>query len=111
MPGEVHRLFTGLGPEIEDLANPQEFLMETHNWVSSDVVTKMFENAKAITQDDTIAFKIAFESAARKKLGYVQRIILFAYKNPRSTLKKVQAINDKFNKNKRIELVRTTREL
>ena len=50
---------------------------------------------------------IAFESAARKKLGYVQRIILFAYKNPRSTLKKVQAINDKFNKNKRIELVET----
>ena len=108
MPGEVHRLFTGLGPEIDALANPQEFLMETHNWVSSDVVTKMFENAKAITQDDGIAFKIAFESAARKKLGYVQRIIMFAYKNPRRTLKKVQAINDRFNKNKRIELVETS---
>ena len=108
MPGEVHRLFTGLGPEIEGLANPQEFLMEMNNWVSSDVVTRMFENAKAITQDDGIAFKIGFESAARKKLGYVQRIILFAYKNPRRTLKKVQAINDKFNKNKRIELVETS---
>ena len=107
-PGEVHRLFTGLGPEIEGLANPQEFLMEMNNWVSSDVVTRMFENAKAITQDEAIAFKIGFESAARKKLGYVQRIIMFAYKNPRRTLKKVQAINDKFNKNKRIELVETS---
>ena len=57
MPGEVYRLFTGLGPEIEGLANPQEFLMEMNNWVSSDVVTRMFENAKAITQDDEIAFK------------------------------------------------------
>ena len=79
MPDEVHRLFTGLGPEIEDLANPHEFLMEINNWVSSDVVTRMFENAKVITQDNEIAFKMGFESAARKKLGYVQRIILFAY--------------------------------
>jgi PAS domain S-box-containing protein len=107
MPDEVHRLFPGLGPEIEGLANPQEFLMEINNWVSSDVVTKMFENAKTITQDTEVAFKIGFESAARKKLGYVQRIIMFAYKNPRRTLKRVQAINDKFNKNKRIELVET----
>jgi PAS domain S-box-containing protein len=110
MPGEVHRLFTGLGPEIEGLGNPQEFLMERNNWVSSDVVTRMFENAKAITLDDSIAFKIGFESAARKKLGYVQRIILFAYKNPRRSLKKLQAINDKFNKNKRVELVETQGE-
>jgi hypothetical protein len=106
MPDEVYRLFMGLGPEIEGLANPQEFLMEINNWVSSDVVTKMFNNAKTISQNDEIAFKIGFESAARKKLGYVQRIIMFAYKNPRRTLKKVQSINDKFNKNKRIELVK-----
>jgi PAS domain S-box-containing protein len=105
MPGEVYRLFTGLGPEIEDLPNPQEFLMEINNWVTSDVVTAMFENAKAISQDNEIAFEIGFESAARKKFGYVQRIILFAYRSPHRTLKKIQAVNDKFNKNKRIELV------
>jgi len=104
-PEEVYRLFKGLGPEIEGLANPQEFLMEINNWVSSEVVTRMFENAKAITQDNEAAFKIGFESAARKKLGYVQRIIMFAHKNPRRTLKRVQAINDKFNRNKKIELV------
>lgn len=110
MPIEVPRLFTGLGSEIEGLADPQEFLMEINNWVSSDVVTKMFENAKVITKDNEVAFKMGFESAARKKLGYVQRIIMFACKNPRSTLKRVQAINDKFNKNKRVELVATTRD-
>ncbi len=32
---------------------------------------------------------------------------VFAYKTPRRSLKKVQEINDKFNKNKRIELVET----
>jgi PAS domain-containing protein len=107
LPEEVQGLFEGLGPEIEGLANPQEFLMEINNWVSSDVVTKMFENAKRLSNNERIAFKIALESAARKKLGYVQRIIMFAHKNPRRSLKRVQAINDKFNKNKTIELVET----
>jgi PAS domain S-box-containing protein len=109
-PGEVDKLFEGLGPEMEELANPQEFLREINNWVSSDVVLRMFENAKRISKQDDVVFKIAFESAARKKLGYVQRIIMFAYKNPRRTLKKVQAINDKFNKNKTIEVVETKRD-
>ena len=109
LPGELPGLFDGLGPEIEGLANPQEFLMEVNNWVSSDVVTRMFENAKKLTRNNQIAFKIGFESAARKKLGYVQRIFLFSHKNPRQTLKRVQAINDKFNKNKTIELVSAKR--
>lgn len=107
MPSEVHRLFEGLGPEIEGLSNPQEFLMEINNWVSSDVVNRMFANAKEITGNNHVPFDIGFESAARKKLGYVQRIIVFAYRTPRRSLKKVQEINDKFNKNKRIELVET----
>ncbi len=110
LPEEMSGLLGGLGPEIEGLANPQEFLMEVNNWVSSDVVTKMFENAKRLTKNNQIAFKIGFESAARKKLGYVQRIILFSHKNPRQTLKRVQAINDKFNRNKTIELVEVKRD-
>ena len=109
-PQELPRLFAGLGPEIEQLANPLEFLIEINNWVSSEVVIKMFENARAITQDAEIAFKIGFDSAARKKLGYIQRIILFAYRNPKRTLRQVQKINDKFNRNKIVDLVSTTRD-
>jgi PAS domain S-box-containing protein len=109
-PQELHRLFTGLGPEIEQLSDPQEFLMEVNNWVSSDVVIKMFENAREVTRDDDIAFKIGFDSATRRKFGYIQRIILFAYRNPRRSLRQAQKINDKFNRNKRIDLVETTRD-
>ncbi len=109
-PGEVDRLLEGLGPEIQELANPLEFLGEINNWVSSDVVIRMFENAKQITHQKDICFKIGFEAAARKKLGYVQRIILFAYRNPRRSLRKVQQINDRFNKNKKIEVVETRRD-
>lgn len=109
-PGEIPALLEGLGPEILALPSPQEFLMEPHNWVSSQVVIQMFDNARKITQNEQAAFDIGFQSAARKKLGYVQRIIMFAHKNPRRTLKRVQAINDKFNRNKRIEVVEALRD-
>ena len=109
-PEAVPTLLGGLGPEIAALPNPREFLLESNNWVSSEVVIQMFHNARQITGREDIAFDIGFQSAARKKLGYVQRIIMFAYKNPRSTLKRAQAINDKFNKNKQIEIVSTSRD-
>ena len=98
-PEAIPTLLAGLGPEIAALPDPREFLLEANNWVSSEVVIQMFRNARRITGREDIALDIGFQSAARKKLGYVQRIIMFAYKNPRSTLKRVQAINDKFNKN------------
>jgi two-component system cell cycle sensor histidine kinase/response regulator CckA len=109
-PEAVPTLLAGLGPEIAVLADPREFLLEANNWVSSEVVIQMFHNARRITGREDIAFDIGFQSAARKKLGYVQRIIMFAYKNPRSTLKRAQAINDKFNRNKQIEIVSTSRD-
>jgi PAS domain S-box-containing protein len=109
-PEAVPTLLAGLGPDIAHLPDPRAFLLETNNWVSSEIVIQMFRNARRITGREDIAFDIGFQSAARKKLGYVQRIIMFAYKNPRSTLKRVQAINDKFNKNKQIELVSTSRD-
>ncbi|MBW1992423.1 MAG: PAS domain S-box protein, partial [Deltaproteobacteria bacterium] len=110
MPEQIPELLKDLGPEIEALPHPQEFLMEINNWVSSEVVIRLFENARRITRDEDIAFKIGFESAARRKLGYIQRVLLFAYKNPRSSLKRAQKINDKFNRNKRIEIVETSRD-
>jgi len=109
-PEAVPALLEGLGPEIAALPDPREFLMEANNWVTSEAVIQMFRNARRITGQEDIAFDIGFQSAARKKLGYVQRIIMFAYKNPRSTLKRVQAINDKFNKNKTIEVLSTSRD-
>lgn len=95
-PERLPELLEGLGPEIEGLDQPQEFLLEIHNWVSSQVVIRMFENARRITKNEQIAYDIGFQAAARKKLGYVQRLILFAHKNPRRALGRLQALNDKF---------------
>ena len=107
---ETGRLIAGLGPEIEALPDPLAFLTETNNWVSSDVIIRLFENAKTITGDDRIMLKIGIDSSARKKFSYIQQILLFAYRNPRRSLKRIQAINEKFAKNKTIEVVKTTRD-
>ena len=82
-PEAVPALLAGLGPEITALPDPREFLLEINNWVSSEVIIQMFDNARRITGQEDIAFDIGFQSAARKKLGYVQRIILLACKDPR----------------------------
>ena len=109
-PEEIGRLLEGLGPEIQALPDPVGFLTETNNWVSSDVIIRLFENAKRITGDDHIVHKMGSESSARKKFSYIQRILLFAYRNPHRSLKRIQAINEKFAKNKTIEVVETTRD-
>jgi len=109
-PEEIERLLQGLGPEIDALPDPLAFLTEINNWVSADVVIRLFENARKITGDQDIIYKMGYESAARKKFSYIQRILLFAFRNPRRSMKRAQQINDKFAKNKTLELVQTTRD-
>ncbi len=110
LPEAAPALLHGLGPQIAALPEPREFLLEINNWVSSEVVIKMFDNARRLSGNEDIAFHLGFHAAARKKFSYIQRIILFAMRNPRLGLKRVQAINDKFNKNKTIEIVDLRRD-
>ncbi len=109
-PAALAGLLANLHEEIDSLSNPAEFLTEINNWVPSDVVIRMFENARHITGDPEVAFKIGFASAAGRKFSYVQRILLAAYGNPRRSLRRAQQINDRFNRNKRVEIVETTRD-
>jgi two-component system, cell cycle sensor histidine kinase and response regulator CckA len=109
-PEALAKLLANLHEEIDNLSNPTEFLTEINNWVSSDVVIRMFENARQITGDPEVAARIGFASAAGRKFSYVQRILLAAYGNPRRSLLRAQQINDRFNRNKRVEIVETTRD-
>jgi len=103
-PEQVPALMVGLGPEIEGLPRPLDFLREANNWVSSPVVMQMFENARQLAGDERVAFKIGFEAVTRKKLGYVQRIFFHIFGSPRRALKKVQILNNKFNRTKVVEI-------
>ncbi len=61
-------LLQDLHPEINALDNPLEFLTDINNWVSSDVVIGLFKNARRLTQDDQIAFKIGSYAATHAEI-------------------------------------------
>jgi len=100
-------LLQDLHPEINALDDPLEFLTDINNWVSSDVVIGLFKNARRLSQDEHIAFKIGSHAATHQKFGYVMRILTPAFGNPRRALKRIQVISDKFNRNKSVEVVMT----
>ncbi len=103
-PDNVPALLEGLGPEINGLPAPLDFLVETNNWVSSSVVIRMFETARRLSGDEQTAFKIGFEAVTRKKLGYIHRIFLHIFGSPRRALRKAQVLNNKFGRTKVVEI-------
>ena len=107
--GDCSFLLENLDPEIDSFPDPESFLRDQNNWISCTVVSKLFERARLILRDDMAAYKIARNAAENFSLGYGQSIIVKAFWSSKKALKYAQKINDKWNRNKRIELVEAKR--
>ncbi|MBT3310508.1 MAG: HD domain-containing protein [Desulfobacterales bacterium] len=107
--GRPKDLLYGLEKELHGQPDPLSFLKDINNWVSSDVCNKMYANARLMTNDPRVAFKIGYESVIYKRLGYVDKIFIRALSSPRQAVKRVKRINGKFNRNKDIEIKWTSR--
>ncbi len=108
-PSKIQLLFKDLGPEMEGVKDPENFLSDPHNWISSTLLIKLFGNAKEILGEEDVAYQIGFNSILKQRLGYIQRILLYAFGNPAKLVKEVQRINDHFNKTKRIEILKSSK--
>ena len=104
-PGKLAELFKDLGPEMEGVPDPKAFLSDPNNWISSSLMILLYERAKKILGDDEAAYKIGFNSVLKQHLGYIQKIIIYAFGNPAKGIRHTQRVNDHFNKTKRIELL------
>jgi len=104
-PGKLHLLWKPLEGKIPDSENPEAFLSDHNNWISIDVCRRIMEAAKEATSDDMAVYKAAFESTRQKKLGYMERIFVRTFLSPKHGFAKVQKINDKYNRSKRVETV------
>ncbi|MFC1815871.1 ATP-binding protein [Thermodesulfobacteriota bacterium] len=103
--GDVAILLKNLHPEIDGLTNPERFLRDQNNWISCAIISKLFQRAVALFNDDMVAYKIAKYAVETASIGYVQKIFIKAFWSTRNVLKNLQKINDKWNRNKRVELV------
>ena len=109
--GDVSVLLNDLHPEIDCLPDPEGFLKDPNNWISSTVISKLFERAKLILNDDMVGFKAARHAVENLHLGYAQRIFVKAFWSIHTGLKNLQKINDKWNRNKKVELVTIKRNM
>ena len=103
--GDLEYVLKDLDPEIDSLPDKASYLCDETNWISCSVATKLYERARILFKDDLTAFHIAKYAAENFHLGYGQRIIVKAFWTIKKGLKNVQRINDKWNRNKRVELV------
>ncbi len=104
-PDKIQALFQGLDEELHGIPDKEAFLSDPNNWVSSTVIIKLYDNAKKILKDENIAYQIGYNSIMQKRFGYVQKIFIYAFGNPKNILSYAQRVNDNFNRTKTITLV------
>lgn len=107
--GETSTLLDNLDPELGALEDPESFLLDPNNWISSRVACKLLERAKLILNDQLAIYKIAKFAIDNTYLGYIQKILVKAFWSYKRALKQAQKINDKFNRTKTVELVEIRR--
>jgi signal transduction histidine kinase len=107
--GNYSDLLKNLDPEIDALNDPESFLTDPNNWISCTVASKLYARAKVILNDEKAAYKIAKHAVETSSYGYAQRIIAKGFWSYKTGLKHVQKLNDKWNRNKRVELVELKR--
>jgi len=107
--GDCSELLHNLGPEIDSFHDPESFLSDSNNWISCAMIVELFKRARIILNDEMVAYNIAKYSIENSSLGYIQKIFVKAFWSSKKGFKHAQAINNKFNRSKRVELVTVKR--
>ena len=107
--GDCSGLLGNLDPEIDVLSRPEDFLRDPNNWISCAVASELHRRAKAILNDQQAPYKIARFAIENVSLGYIQKVFVKAFWSTKTALRHIQKINDKFNRSKKVELVRVGR--
>ena len=97
-------LFRHLDPEIDACSNPENYLRDPNNWISSAIASEIYKRARLILKDEMAPQKIAKYVVEKTSLGF-KGIFIKAFWSNKKALKHIQKINDKWNRNKKVELV------
>jgi len=103
-PSLVEPLLQDLSPELAGVQDVKRFLSDPNNWVSTHILILLYDRVKKLLAKDDVVFDIGFDSVGKRRLGYIQRILFFAFRNHAHTLKRLQSLNDKLNRTKRVHM-------
>ena len=103
----LNELLNDLDPELNEITDKETFLTDRNNWISCSVASKLYERVRILFKDEMAAYNIARFAAENYHLGYGQWIIIRAFWSTKKVLKELQKINDRYNRNKKIQLIET----
>lgn len=107
-PERADELFQDLGTEMKGIEDSKAFLSDPNNWISSRLLIKLYDRAKQILDEKDAAYHIGFNSVTAKRLGYIQKIVMYAFGNTAKVLRHAQRVNDHFNRTKEVEILELT---
>ncbi len=102
--GDCSELLKNLDPEIDILPDLERFLSDPNNWISCTVISKLYEKAKLILDDELAPYKMAQYALEKTDLGF-KGLIVKVLGSHSLVLKNSQRINAKWNRSKEVELV------
>ncbi|MBI9107286.1 MAG: HD domain-containing protein [Spirochaetales bacterium] len=104
-PEKLKDLFVNLPEPYNDIKNIEAFLTDENNWVTSELITALFNNAVRIFQDPSVPFHIGIETITSRNIGVLLNFFLTTFSSPKTILKRLNQINQQFNTTKIIETV------
>jgi signal transduction histidine kinase len=107
--GSCLGLLDNLDPEIDSLDDPESFLTDPNNWISCRVAAKLYARARSILNDEMAPYKIGKFSVEHLSAGYIQKAFINIFWSSEKAFKNLQKINEKWNRNKKVELVEIKR--
>ncbi len=107
-PGSAAQILARIEDELPGVTDPRAFLSDPNNWISAQLLARLYARAKTVLADDDVARKIGFHSVTEKRLGYIQKVVLAALGGPVRALRQIQRVNDHFNRTKRVEMLETS---
>jgi len=104
-PQRLPELFQNLPAPWSEMQGLEIFLADENNWIPSGLVVKLFESARAITQNPNVAFDIGYDSFLHREFSYWQKIFVRIFSSPRLILRRMNLLNMRLNTTKIVELV------
>ncbi len=99
-------MLENLDPAIDGIQDPEAFLSDANNWISSTVASKLYKRARLFFNDEMTAYKIGRFAIEQTDLGF-RSLMVKIFGSYDIALKNAQRINAKWNRNKRVDIIKT----